>query len=127
MAATDMPTTSALLTRGCRKKPYTRLRKGIEATFLILGGALDNRTAIGKDYAVELWRDYHGGQFDGIAALQSQVFLTEYFDERSCVASRYVSGSGDISDASDDLRSRCANCNFITNPNLMSSLCNPSI
>ena len=31
----------------------------MKATFLILGAALDNRTAMGKDYAVELSQEYH--------------------------------------------------------------------
>ena len=61
MAATDVPTASALMTAWVPEEIYSMLRNGIQATFLNLGGALDNRTAMGRDYAVELWRDYHGG------------------------------------------------------------------
>jgi len=49
-----MPTASPLATAWEPKETYTNLRKGIKATFLILGGALDNRTAMGKDYAAQL-------------------------------------------------------------------------
>jgi hypothetical protein len=59
MAATNMPTAPLRLPRGSWNKLSEKLRKGIQATFPILGDALDNRTAIGKDYAVQLWQEYH--------------------------------------------------------------------
>jgi hypothetical protein len=74
MAATDMPRVRRFRPPGSRKKPYSNLRKGIEATFLNLGDALDNRTAMGKDYAAQLWREYHG-QLDASAAYKASCFL----------------------------------------------------
>lgn len=55
------------------------------------------------------------------------LVLADYFNKRLCVASRHVSRSRNINDASDGLGSGCANCNFIPNPNFMSRLCHATI
>jgi len=59
--------------------------------------------------------------------LQIALFLANYFDERLCVATRHIARSRNISDASDDLGSRCANCNLIADANFMCRLCNALI
>jgi hypothetical protein len=53
-AATDMPTASRHLLPGSQKTRSTNYEKRNLGDFPNLGGALDNRTAMGKDYPAQL-------------------------------------------------------------------------
>jgi hypothetical protein len=59
MAATDMPTARRFRLRGAGRNLIQSREKEFRRLFLILGAALDNRTAMGKDYPAKLWQEYH--------------------------------------------------------------------